>query len=75
MSNSYQGPHWPPGVPLPPKDWQGRLQDYAMVKNLLNGDSIAGGPDIPVLDRLMEFLSDPENARRWHAFNQGRSRL
>lgn len=75
MSNICQGLHWPPGVPLPPKDFQERLRDYAMVKNLLNGDSIAGGPDMPVLDRLMEFLSDPENARRWHEFNQGRSRL
>lgn len=61
--------------PAPPADWLERLRDLVMVKNLLNGDSVAEGPDTPVAHRLREFLDDPVVSEAWQKFNQGRPRL
>lgn len=60
--------------PEPPPDWLQRLQEYAQVKNVLNGDTCVLTDGSPAT-RLVEFFADPAVSEAWQKFNTGRPRL
>lgn len=62
--------------PEPPADWLERLQDYAQVRSLINGDSVCIGEGDSAAHRILEFIGhDPVVAEAWSTFNAGRPKL
>ena len=50
------------------------MQEYAQVKNVLNGDTCVLTDGSPA-SRLVEFFADPAVSEAWQKFNTGRPRL
>ena len=59
----------------PPSDWPSRIRDLAQVKNVLNGDTVVGSPEMPTAARLLDFFRQPGVLEAWLRFNDGRPRL